>query len=89
MSETGQDSAITKPTEISKLPPDLETRYQAEKERIRDIYRGVWVWHGTGRYEQTDNGVRDTLAGMLNVGELSPHHDVWNGSEAGTFSKRN
>lgn len=82
MSEGGYslDQGIrqSKSTEISRFPAGLEVRYQSEKERIRELYRKVWAWHGTGRYE--DNPPRDILSGIADSKEISLHQDVWDGT---------
>lgn len=81
MLDGSQEQGIVNPTEKPKLSADLEARYQTEKERIAALYRNVWVWHGTGRYDQAKNGPVDLLQGVLSAGLIKPHLDVWDGSE--------
>lgn len=72
---TSHDGKAEKSEDIPKLPTDLETRYWSEKQQIKDIYRRVGLWHGTGRFE--DNGVTDVLRGICHAREISLHQDSW------------
>lgn len=66
--------------ESLELSTDLESRYQSERDSIRDFYSKVWVWHGTGRFEQDKEGFTDILAGILEAGEIRPYQDIWDGT---------
>lgn len=81
MSEVGssrQETQILKSPEKPKLPPDLETQYWHQREKIKALYRGVKLWHGTGRYE--DNGDIDVLTGIINARAINPHEDFGDGT---------
>lgn len=60
------------------LPPDLEIQYLEQKDKIKQMYRGVGLWHGTGRY--ADSGAADVLAGIVDTQEIRPHQDIWDGT---------
>lgn len=52
--------------------------YQIALSIIQDIYRDVWRWHGTGRYQYLPPdyyGVIDILASIGIQGGLVPHYD--------------
>ncbi len=60
------------------LPPALEIQYLEQRDRIKQIYREVELWHGTGRY--ADSGAVDVLVGIVDTQEIRPHQDIWDGT---------
>ncbi|HVT01207.1 MAG TPA: hypothetical protein VHE53_03165 [Patescibacteria group bacterium] len=81
MPEIGQE-VLPQPKIEPKLSPELEARYLGERDRIKDLYGRVWMWHGAGRFDRPEgHDVVDVLAGIADAKELRPNRDVWNGSE--------
>lgn len=64
---------VEKPT----LPSNLEAEYRAQRRNIKDVYRGAWLWHGTGRYLQDGPQTIDVLSGIARSRQIEPHQDTW------------
>jgi hypothetical protein len=70
MSESRYSSEISRPTqsiETRTLPPELESSYLHQRDRIKELYQNVWVWHGTGRYDRRNNKTVDILDEILSL----------------------
>lgn len=80
MDEVGDKANPSSSVEGAKFPQELEQAYLGERSRIQNLYRKVWVWHGSGRLRQENGEVVDNLTAILDTGALNPYHDVWNGS---------
>jgi hypothetical protein len=74
------------------LPRELEIEYRKQREQIKQLYRNVWVWHGTGRYDRRGDTTVDVLGEIVSPDEeghprgFLPHKDVWAGNEQETIS---
>lgn len=45
--------------------------------RVGRLYKQVWQWHGTGRYQIREGKVVDVLRQITQSGELTPHRDTF------------
>jgi hypothetical protein len=71
--EIGKIKFDRSPTSIATDPEYLE-----KLPEISELYKGVELWHGTGRYKYSDGGdVVDILDGIIRDGGLIPHQDDW------------
>src|SRR5258706_3144560 len=58
---------------------NIEQMYRGRRQELKELYRGVDLWHGTGRF--TDRGNIDVLKGIISAGALVPSRDVWDVSQ--------
>ncbi len=61
--------------------PDLSVinspEYLAEQATLERLYKRVWRWHGTGKFQYRDGKVRDVLVEIAENNGLRPHKDEW------------
>ncbi len=63
---------LGKTTEVSPVSPEDEAEVL---EDVEMIYKDVWRWHGTGRYQHRNGEVTDILQEMIRDGGMKPHPD--------------
>lgn len=56
------------------------------RELLNQVYPTVWRWHGTGRFQHSDGGIKDVWQGILKQGGLVPHLDLLDPSAEPTAS---